>query len=438
MSKSRKFLTVLTLGLLASGSGIAQAETLQEAVKYTLQASHEVRAQLYNQKAREKEVRQAKAGYLPTMDLTLGAGFGRQHEPAFDTTWPATATVSVRQNVFRFFATQHEVERQQARARSQEHLVHGSSENVALQACRAYLNVLKNQELLELAQENLTNHQRIHDQVKLRSESGVDRRADYDQVKGRLALSLANLAAARANLEDSVTDFQAVIGYRPGELTAPEPLEIELPTSIEEAEELALRNNPVLKSAGSDLDARNAQHDTAKSLLYPSLDVALDYRWQQDYTDPGKNEEFLAMAFVTFNVLNGGWNKARLGQTRNEIYEAQEILENAKRQTLQSIRLSWEANRSAAERVYYLQQYVGATAQTADAFAAQWSIGRRTMFDLLDTQAELINAQASLVNAQYDQTYSEYRILNGISRLLPTLGLQPLGRGGEVTAGTTR
>lgn len=424
MTPSRKHLVALSLGAILSGTGIAQAETLQDAVRFMLQSSPEVRSQTYNSMAREREVRQAKAGYLPTMDLYVSGGLDRQHEQTFSTTWPASATVSVRQNVFRFFGTQSEVERQEARVRSQVHLLNGSSENNALQSSKVYLNVLKSQKLLELAQENLTNHLRIFDQVKLRSESGVDRRADLDQVKGRVALAQSNVAAAQANLADSTTDYQSVIGHLPGELIIPEAASSVLPKTLAEAEQLAVQNNPTIRSSVADIDARTAQHNVAKSQFYPSLDLAIDYKWKKDIDVPGNSEEFLAVATVSFNILNGGWNKARLGQTQYEIYEAQEISENTKRQTVQSMRLSWEAYKSATDRVVFLEDYVKSAGQTADAFTAQWNIGRRTMFDLLDTQAEHINAKASLVNATYDKMYSEYRILNGMSKLIQTLGLQ--------------
>jgi adhesin transport system outer membrane protein len=438
MLKLAHYLTVvLTLGTLMTGTSVAQAETLQDAVTFMLKSNPDIRAHYYNRMAREKEVRQAKAGYLPTIDVSVAAGLDRQHEPFFDTSWPASAQVSVRQNVFRFFGTQSEVERQEARVRSQAHLLNGTAENNALLASKAYLNVLRYQELSELAQENLTNHQRIFDQVKLRSESGFDRRADSDQVMGRVSLAHSNVVAAQTNLSDARTDYQAVIGHLPGNLTIPAPAGSALPKTMEEAEQLAVQNNPALKSSKADLEARYAQHETAKSQLYPSLDVALDYRWLKDIENiPGRREGFLAMATVSFNILNGGWNKARLGQTNLEIYEAQEISENTKRQTIQSIRLSWEANKSAAERIAFLEEYVKAGGQTADAFSAQWNIGRRTMFDLLDTQAEHINAKASLVNAKYDKMYSEYRILNGMSQLIPFLGLQLPDQSLVVTAKT--
>jgi len=420
---SRTILTSITAGILLTGGNV-HAESLQDAIKFMLQSNPDVRAQHYTRLAREKEVLQAKAGYLPTIDASVSGGLDRQHEPLFATSYPASATISVRQNVFRFFGTQSEVERQEARVKSQSYLFNSSSENNALLTSKVYLNVLRNQKLLELAQENLTNHLRILDQVKLRSESGVDRRSDLDQVKGRVALAQSNVVAAQANLVDSTSDYLSVVGHLPGDLNTPEPVDSLLPKSIEEAEQTAVQNNLTLKSALADIQATNSQYETAKSQLYPTLDVALDYKWRKDTDNiPGRSEDFLAMATLSFNIFNGGWNKARLGQTQYEIYAAQETAENTKHQAIQSIRLSWEANKTTAERVAFLGEYVKAAGQTADSFTAQWNIGRRTMFDLLDTQAEYINAKASLVNATYDKKYAEYRVLSGMSKLLPSMGL---------------
>lgn len=423
MKTSNKLLGILTSVILMMAANGVQAETLQDAVNYMLQAHPEIRSQSYNRMARDLEVRQAKAGYLPTIDLYAGTGFDRHHQPDYSTTFPDFATISVRQNVFRFFGTQSEVERQEARVRSQAYLLQGTSENIALQATRVYLAVLRYQELYDLAQENLVNHRRILDQVKMRSESGVDRKADLDQVMGRVALAESNLVAARANLSDANTDYQATIGYLPGILTKPESVGQSIPATQEEAEQLALKNNPTIKSSQADLEARNSQYETARNQLYPSFDVALDYNWKNDVDIPGNESGFVAMATVSFNIFNGGWNKARIGQTTYEIYEAEEISRNTKRQTVQSVRLSWESNRTSTERVAHLEEYVRAAGQTAEAFAAQWNIGRRTMFDLLDTQAEYINAKASLVTAKYDKLYAEYRILSAMGRLIPTLGL---------------
>lgn len=421
MSAFKRLLFVFSSGIAVMSSTFVQAETLQDAVQYMLKSHPEIRAQSYNRMARDLEVRQAKAGYLPTIDVYAGTGFDRQHQPFYDTTFQDRAIISVRQNVFRFFGTQSEVERQEARVRSQAYLLQGSSENIALQATRVYLGVLRQQELYALAEENLVNHKRILDQVKLRSESGIDRKADFDQVMGRVALAQSNLVASQTNSIDANTDYQAVVGHLPGYLTKPEPVGPAIPATMDEAEKIAVQHNPTIKSAKADLEARNSQYETARSQLYPSFDIALDYKWQNDVDIPGDESGFLAMASVSFNVFNGGWNRARIGQTTYEIYEAQEISDNARRQTIQSVRLAWESYKGATDRIVYLEEYVKSAGLTAESFAAQWNIGRRTMFDLLDTQAEYINAKASLVNAKYDKMISEYRVLSAMGKLVPFL-----------------
>ncbi len=418
---------IVIAGLLIIGSGYVQAETLPEAIQQVLVTHPDIKAASYGRLARDQEVVQARGAYFPTLDASMNWGLYQQDKPkiANDRTWPNQSAVSLRQNLFRGGATWAEVKRQEDRVKSQAYLVQGTSENIALLTAKVYLNVLRNSELSALAKENLTNHERIGDQVKLRQQSGVDRRADLDQVMGRLALAQSNIVVTAANLHDARTDYQAVVGRLPGDLAKPQPLNAPFPASMDDAEQLALKNYPIVKSAKADLEARKAQYDVAKRLLSPSFDIAADYNWQDDvYPTVGKRDYFSASAVLSFNIFNGLRNQARIKETMYLINEAKEILNNTQRQTVQSIRLSWEAYKAASERVASLEEYVKATDSTAAAFAAQWNIGRRTMFDLLDTQAEAINAKSDLTKARYDKLYAEYRILSGMGKLVHSLGMQ--------------
>ena len=419
-----KLLGILVVGVFILGSSSAQGETLQDAINYLLQTNPQVRAISWNRMARDEEVKQALSGYFPVIDISYGKGFQEQYEPLSETTYPGSTVLSLRQNLFHFGSTKFEVERQEARVRSAAYLLQGTSENVALQASRFYLNVLRQLELRDLTEENLTNHERIYDQIKLRSASGVDSKADLDQVMGRLALAQSNVVAAKANIIDAKTDYQAVIGHLPEDLIEPQLMDLAIPASMEEAQQLALDDYPIVKSAQADYEAREAQHKVAKSINYPSLDAAVDYKWEHDVDIDGYERELIATGMVSFNIFRGWHDMARVTETRHLICEAWEILNNTRRETVQAIRLSWEAYEATQDRITHLEEYVRSTGATADAFAKQWSIGRRTMFDVLDIQAEYLNAKADLVDARYDRTYSEYRILAGIGKLADTLGLQ--------------
>ena len=424
MKLTVRYLGALTLGALIAGTGSAHAETLQDAVHYMLQTNPDVKSIAYNRLARGEEVKQARAGYLPSLDISYGAGIVDQNNPFDDTSYPQSTVLSLRQNVFRGFADQYEVERQTARVNSSAYQLQGRSENIALVTSRVYLNYLRQLELLELAKENLTIHQRIHDQIKLRSESGIDRKADLDQVLGRLSLAESSLVIAEANVADAQTDYQFVVGRIPEHLVKPQPVDAFIPALLEEAQQLAVKNYPILKSAQADVQAREAQYVVAKSNYYPKLDIVVDQKWEEDVDIPGYEEELRATAVARFNIFNGFSDKARIAETCYLIKEAREIQKNTERQIIESIRLSWMAHQASQNSIVYLQNYVKSTGATAEAFSKQWNIGRRSMFDVLDIEAELVNAKIDLVNAQYDKLYAQYRILNGMGQLVHTMGLQ--------------
>jgi len=237
-------------------------------------------------------------------------------------------------------------------------------------------------------------------------------------------LAQSNIVVTQANLEDAIPNYFAVIGLAPEALVKPDPVDSDFPLEMENAVKLALENYPLVKSAKEDVEARKFQFNTAKSVIYPSIDLTADYTWEDDVQPMIYSEDFTAAIMLRFNLFRGGYDKARLAETNFLIKEAEEIYNNTKRQTTQSIKLSWEAYRAAKEKVNHLKEYVEATKTTVDAFAKQWMVGRRTMFDVLDTQAEYINAKSDLANASYDKTYSEYRVLSGMGKLVHTLGLE--------------
>jgi adhesin transport system outer membrane protein len=425
-----RYAGLIVLGGLIWGVGNLQAETLQDAVHYMLQTNPEIRAVSWNRLARDEEVKQAQSGYWPTLDISYSTGLINRDHPNDDPTLPALDThpestiLSLRQNIFQGFQTKNEVKRQKYRVNSAAYRLQGTSENIALQTSQVYLNVLRQLEILDLAKENVTTHQRIFDQIKLRSESGLDRKADLDQVMGRLALAESDVVVTEANVADAKTDYQFTVGRMPEYLIEPYSVDSIMPASLNEAEQLAQANYPILKSAQSDVNAREAQNVVAKGNYYPKLDIAVDQKWQEDVDVDGYQEDLSAAAVVRFNIFNGWKDKARIAETRKLICEAREIRNNTQRQIVESIRLSWVAYQSSLSKITFLENYVKSTSITAESFSKQWNIGRRTMFDVLDIEAELINAKIDLVNAKYDKLYAQYRVLSGIGQLVHSLGLQ--------------
>lgn len=406
--------------------------TLQQAVKEALASNPDILIQVNERRSRNEEVKRAKAGYLPTLDLNAGIGTERSRNPStrargdkFTTLTRQEGSISARQMLFDGFATKNEVERQLARVSSTAYTVQGVAENTALDATEAYLNLLRNDTLLKLAQENLDAHKRSFDQIKIRSDAGVGRRADLEQISGRLALANSNLIAAQSNYDDGVTTYIRIIGTAPvGTPIKPEKHQNNMPTTREEAIKQAIAKHPTLKSAIADVEATMAQHRASRNTFYPRFDLELSQGWNNDLDGQrGTNNDGQAMVRMRYNLLNGGGDAARKRQTAHLTEEAREVRNRTYRQVVETMRLSWNAFSATEQQLVYLEDHVTATVRTRDAYQKQFNIGQRTLLDLLNSENELFQANQSYISADFDNLFARYRILNAEGELLKNLDI---------------
>lgn len=417
---------------LCMSVGIAYGDTLQQAVDATIKTNPDVLAATHERQAVSKEIDQARAGYFPTLDLQIGTGWESTDNPSTRAAGRGEvhlnrdeARLDARQMLFDGMETKNEVLRQEARTNSRSFGVYSAAENTGLDAVNAYLNVLRRQRLVELAQTNLEAHERTHDQIMLRAERGVGRRADMDQSLGRLALAEANLMAEQSNLRDAETAYIRVVGMPPASLSKPDsPISL-IPASLDEAIATAVDNHPTLRLAAYDVESAQAQHATAKAPFYPDLHLEVGTRADHDIDgQEGKDKDIYAMLRLRYNLLNGGRDTARREETAFLINQAAEIRNNTHRQVEESVRLSWNAWQTVKSQMASREQHVQSSEKARDAYQQQFGLGQRTLLDLLDSENEVFRARTALVNTQYDEMYAMYRILNSMGMLLQGLNVE--------------
>lgn len=411
--------------------GVAvNAATLQDVISTTIKTNPDVLAASNERNAVSEEVRQARAGYFPTVDFAIGTGYESSDNP---TTRGRVghksvhmnrdeASINLRQMIFDGMATRNEVRRHTARTESRSYSVFGASENTALEAVDAYLDVLRRQRLVDLAATNLEAHERTHDQITLRANRGVGRKADMDQSQGRVALAKANLISEQSNLRDAETNYLRVVGEAAEALVVPGSPKSLIPETLDEAIGRALDNHPTLKSAESDVESAYAQHDTAVSPFYPRIDFELGATANNDLDGVnGHNNDVTAMFRLRYNLFNGGKDKARRQETAHLINQSAEIRNNTRRQVEQSVRLSWNALQTVDNQMGFFELHVKSSENSRDSYQQQFGLGQRTLLDLLDSENEVFVSRQALVNAQYDQLFAMYRILNSMGALLQSV-----------------
>jgi len=421
---TRKFFGLTLTAILSSTLYIpfASSLSLDDVVQQTIATNPDVEAARKEVLAREYEIKGAKAGYRPTIDAELGAGYEWTKSPAtggesVDLT-RKEAALRLRQLIYAGGEVSKEVARQRARYESAKFQAAATEANTALRATEVYLSVIRQSELLILLRDSLDTHQNIFDQMQLRSNAGVGSQSDLDQIAARLSLAKSNYIAGDNNLKDAVTNFYRVVGYVPEQDVLQVPAGVTVTSTLEEALNIAYEQHPQLLSANADILAAEAQFDASKVGNYPRISLEADRTWNDDIDGiEGTNEDLVIALRLRYRLYGGGETSSRKKQTAELLDEAIAIRNSTKRQVEESLRLSWYAHQTTSQQINFLEDYVQTVQATKDAYEQQFSLNKRTFLDLLNTQNELLDARQTYVNIKYDQLFSQYRIAHGEGQL---------------------
>lgn len=418
-----KLLIAALLGLVVTNQ--AGAVTLEEIVREATTSNPDVLIAGSERDSVEQQMEQARSGFFPQAEITIGTGWETSDNPTTRATGNGArdfnrdeAAILIRQLLFDGDSTQSEFERQRARVNSRAYDTFSTAEVTGLKALEAYLNVVKEQKLVQLAKDNLASHQAIHDRIVKRGERGVGSKADVQQALGRLALARTNLMSEQNRMQDAISAFINVVGHAPQGLEEPIARTHLLPASLDDATRIALENHPRLKSADADIDAAREQHNAARALFAPRIHLEIKGS-DNDNLDgiPGSNDDAEIMVRGRYNFTSGK-DMARRKETVFELQQARDIRERTRRQVIESIELSWNAYQTAQQQLEYFKVHVDASEQALAAYRKQFNIGQRTLLDLLDQENEVFQANINYVNGLNETMFAGYRVLAGTGKLL--------------------
>lgn len=425
----------------------AYSQTLEQAVAHTLDTNPEIRIAFNRFKAREEQVSQAVAGYMPTIDLSSSYGWEQTNSPSsrrrknqgdVDSDGVielkrGEAGFSIKQMLFDGFYTSSEVDRFSFEASADQWALFSAAEDMALDVTRVYINYIRTEQVMILAEKNLLSHQDIYGQIKERTDSGLGSIADLSQITGRLARANANLISAKNNFYDAKTQFVTIVESAPEDLIVPVPDDDMMPEDLNTSIQIAQENHPILKSAASDIEAAKNEKSSAQSNYYPQLSLDVAGNWDNNLAGEdgfssnaitnvgGHSNDLVAMVKIKYNLFSGGKDLAREKETAYKVGEAKEIRQRAYRQVVEGVNLAWNAYELLEPQKMYIRDHVIAAKDTQVAYSQQFNLGQRTLLDLLDTENELFEARKDYLEATYDQVISEYRVLNATGRLLESL-----------------
>ena len=422
LKRSRALASVAIIAVMTGMGAPAWAETLQEALALAYQTNPSLLAQRANQRALDESIVQARAGLRPSLDVTVSANYSRTYSDSLGNSESDTGGVSLglSQTLWSGGRIGHGISAAEATILAGREDLRDIEQTVLASVIQAYADVIRDTEILSIRESNLGVLQRQLEEASARFEVGEITRTDVAQSESRLAQSEADLANARAQLSVSRATYAAVVGQAPGDL-APMPVLPGIPTDFDNALDVALLDNPGIRSAGYNLRAAEANVAAAKAEYMPSARLTASYGGSAgdlgNLNDIADETRFQAGATISVPLFTGGLNRSRVAQALERANVAQINVEGERRSTLQAVSSAYAQSISARATLQAGEEAVRAATVAAEGVRQEAQVGLRTTLDVLNQELELRSAQVTLASARRNEYVAQANLLASMGRL---------------------
>ncbi len=412
-------------------SAADSATNVHDAAIQAIETNPDVQASWHAFKAAAYQVKEARGGYLPSVDLAIVGGRTSRDFDGRERYTTAQGQISLTEMLFDGFRTSGQVDHFEGGRLVRYYELLNTVELTAFEAARAFEDVNRERVLVALARENYTKHQDVFSQIDKRVVSGVGRKVDLEQVAGRLALAETNLLTEASNLHDVTARYLRIVGSLPGATLAPSQLsEAKLPPSIREALQMAYQGNPGFHAAIKNISAAQANVKVERSGYYPKLELRARQNTSRNVNgfdervdlDKYGDENAIELA-LTYNLYKGGANRAAVRRSLEEVNEAKDLRDKACVDLRQSTQIAFNDSWRIREQLVSLNQHRLSSDKVRTAYSEQFKIGQRTLLDLLDAENEYFQASRAYIGAQSDLNIAHARTLADMGRLLPALNI---------------
>jgi len=428
---NNKFLAIFIIYILSETT--LSATTLKEVVGQTLDSNPIIKERLENYRATREEIAISEAGYYPTLDLQSSVGrkatgkVSGSPDIAEETYNIFQNSLILRQNIFNGFSTHEQVTYQKMRTLSASYSFLEKANDITLQTIKAYINLLKERELLTNSKDYLDNIEELYNKVRKAYKAGLTKMSEVSKIQSSLSLARSNYLVQENKISIVAYNYRRVTG-QVADLRNMESVSFnhKLPPNQEEASMFALEYNPSVLVGNYNIKGAEALYRESKSKFFPKIDLEVSENYNKDYNkDYNKfnavDDRFQAMIVVSYNLFNGGADEASRRNKLSKLSQEVSVTQDLRRQVMESLDLSWSAYELANEQITFLEHYNKESSNTLKLYNKEYDMGERSLLDLLATQNDLKRSKDEIINATYNLLLAKYRILDAMGLTMASI-----------------
>jgi outer membrane protein, adhesin transport system len=432
MVKSKKSWAVVALAVSLACAVHAQKLPTQllEATKTAVLSSPDVQERWKAFRASEYGVAAAAAQRRPQVDATAYAGIQARETGAtnFGTANTNGAELTLTQLLFNGGGVAAAVAQADEQRLRTYYELRETSEGISLAVFRAYVDLLRFQELVEVATENYVEHKTTTDLMQERVKATIGARVDLEQAQARLAKAETALVEVTMGMHNAGARYLRAVGVvAPKNLPAwPETLKLaKMPESAIATLNQGLKGHPGVQAAYQNVKAADHFTEARNSAFMPRIEARAVAATDKNLNGAnGRESNNRVELALTQNLYRGGADTSAKTRATELALRARAQLEQACRDARQTLSIAYKDVYTYNEQLRMQDVHRLSAEKARVAYRQQFEIGQRTLLDLLDTQAEYFDATSSYTNTRFDQLIAQARTLAGMGQLVAALGAQ--------------
>ena len=419
----------LLLWAMAFVTAPGAAQTLPQVVERALQAYPSIQSAIAKVNASRADIDKARSAHQPQIGLTASSNqYASGSVPSAIGRTSVSPTAKL--NLWSGGRIEAEATRAEALTRAAEFQRDGTLDDVAQQACEAYLNWDKTADLYSLAVRNVNSHRETLEDIQKIAQVDTGRRIGYEQALVRMENATLALQQRKADLTQAM---QKLRRFWPDEMDArPVGLDAvvsengvlgQIPMSMASAMDRVTDDLPMVAQARAQVQAAEAAVKVAKGQYWPSVDAAMS---RQFNTNTLRFETFSQLQ-LNAPLYTGGATSALIESALGQLKATQFSLDEARLIAREKAGLAWQEWASARARssVGSAQSDVGD--KLVEGYRQQFRVARRSLLDLLNIQADSFNYRSAARAAFHDERLSRVRLLAATGDLARRFSSEPGG-----------
>lgn len=422
--------TILVLGLTAALSVPACAQApwkLEDCIHYAIEHNLNIRQQEAQRQQSEVQLNTARWSRLPQVAADAGHSFhfgkSLQANNTYQNVNSQNTSMSLGASIplFTGFQISSNIALARLDLKAATEDLNQAREDISIQVASAYLQVLFNQELAEVARKQLQLSRLLAERKKAFYDNGKASEAEWREAEARTAQDELSSVQADNNRQLALLELSQLL-----ELESPDSFHIALPQEDNgtqcppllppaEIYQEALNNKPAIKAARYRLEGAEKSIRIAQSALYPQLSLnaglSTNYYKMSKFDNPSFGRQFkdnfsqyigLQLHLPIFNRLNTR-NQIRTARIQRTSLEWQ--LEESKKKLYKEIQQAYYNAVGAAAR-YESSRTADKAAQTSFLLTQEkYKEGKANATEYNESRTSWMKAVSERIQAKYDYLF---------------------------------